>query len=133
MVSGAAVVVDSRAMDGLIDRLHNGDATLGWEGDPRLALAFNKETQRWELWRLEVDNKYRICARSQAGHAFPPSLIPALVAQDGRRGHDALGAVVKHNEQVEKDEMSALAEAMGPAHERLFWALRKDDRTGAGL
>lgn len=133
MPTHAAVLTDTRVMDDLLEKLQNGDETQGWEGDPRLVLAFNKPESRWELWRLEHDEQYRLLARSSPGLPLPHSIIAELVAHDTRRGFNVRQYVDDHNTLIDKQKEQALSETMGPKFERLAWALRKDDRTGAGL
>jgi hypothetical protein len=130
--SGAAFIVDKRAMDGLLDRLQNGEPTKGWAGDKRLALAFHKPSQRWELWRAE-SGSYSLVGRSPVGAGFPADLIDQLVAHDVQRGFDPFQHVQDHNDAIEAQKQKDLSEAMGPVYQKLYWALRRDDRTGAGL
>lgn len=130
--SGAAVLVDMRAMDGLLDRLHNGDPTKGWEGDTALFLAFNRPSQRWELWRQE-GGESSLVGRSKPGHPFPSNLIEELVARDVRRGFKPWESVDAHNRAVDAQRQYEQEQRMGPAIDKLAWALAKDDRTGAGL
>lgn len=133
MLSHAAVLTDKRAMDDLIEKLQGGDQTRGWEGDPRLVIAFNKSESRWELWRREHDEQYRLLARSHPGLPFPHSIIDELVERDTRRGFDVKQYVDQHNAHVDLQKEQTLSEAMGPRFERLRWALLKDDKAGAGL
>ncbi len=130
--SGAAFLVDQREMDGLLDRLQNGSPERGWQGDPRLALAFHKPSQRWELWRAEAGG-YSLVGRSPVGAGFPADLIDQLVARDVQRGFDPFQAIQDHNDALESQKQRDLSEALGPAYSKLFWSLRKEDRTGAGL
>lgn len=132
-LGGAAVLVDQTAMNDLLDRLQNGDPTQGWEGDPRLVLAFHKVDQRWELHRLEADNQYRMLARSKPGMAFPASIIQELVRMDTRRGFDPKAYVDQYNAKVEAEKDYDLSQRTREAAEVLAWALKKDTRTGAGL
>ena len=104
--SGAAILVDPRDMDDLIDRLQNGDPTKGWEGDPRLCIAFNRVTQRFELWRREADEEYRLVCQSRPGMSFPHNLIDEIVAHDVRRGYNPHDTIAAHNAKIdaEKDD-----------------------------
>lgn len=133
MPSGASVVVDRRQMDDLLDRIQNGDPRIGWEGDPRFCLAFNRPEQRWELWRREMDEEYRLFARSKPGMSFPVGIVEEIVKHDVRRGYDPKADVDAHNARVDADKAYRRRQAMGPVYEKLFWSLRQDDRTGAGL
>jgi hypothetical protein len=131
--SGASIIVNPDRMDDLVNKLHHGDPTVGWEGDERLALAWNRETQKWELWRRERDEDYRLIALSPYQHPFPDDIIERLVTHDVRRGFDVSKYVREANAKVEKEQEYQLGEALGPSHEKLAWALMKDDRVGAGL
>lgn len=131
--SGASILVDKDAMDHLLDRLQNGDPALGWEGDPRFVLAWNRVDRRWELWRREHDEEYRLFARSKVDHPFPVNIIQEIMAHDVRRGFDPKAYVDAHNAAVDAEKAYQASQRRGPSLEKLAWALRKDDRTGAGL
>ena len=124
--SGAYMLAGGTAMDDLLDRLHNGDATLGWEGDPRLCLAFNRETDRWEMWRFEHDSQYRLVGVSKTGCGFPPDTIQNLVSKDGRRGYDVVKDVERHNQMTTALADSKFGQATSAGAEKLAWALQKD-------
>lgn len=132
MPSHAAIVTDPTLMNDLVRRLREGDST-GWEGDPRLTLAWNRPERRYELWRLERDSQYRLVARGPIDGGMPYDLTRQLVAHDQRRGFDVFAEVRAHNAEVERRQEADLTEKMAPAYEKLRWALRKDDRVGAGL
>ena len=83
--SGAYILADGTAMNDLVDRLQNGQASVGWEGDPRLCIAYNRQTTQWELWRAESDGQYRMVMRSKPGMSFPMNLIEHLMQHDNRR------------------------------------------------
>lgn len=124
VVDGRALWVDPEVQD-IVDRLQNGDPTLGWEGDPRMAL-YRSLDGRWELWRLEHDNEYRMVCRSRPGLALDARLIEHLVAHDTRRGFDAQMALEAHNGKVYADRQRVSQDRMNSAAERLRWALKKD-------
>lgn len=132
-IGGAAVLTDETAMNDLVRRLQQGDPTVGWEGDPRLCIAFNKRTDQWELWRFESDSQYRRVLRSKPGMAFPRHLIEQLVQMDRQRGYDLQVDVAAARAKAEADADYKFHEAMGPRIEKLAWALRQDDKTGAGI
>lgn len=132
-IGQSAVIVDPTAMNDLVDRLHNGDPALGWEGDNRLTLAFHKPTQQWELWRLEADNQYRLFARSKPGKPFPGDIIRELVAHDTRRGFDPKAYVDEHNAKIKLEQEKQQTERNLEFADRLAWAIKKDTRTGAGI
>ena len=126
---GGMVEIDSE----LIDALHNGYSPLGWEGDPLLYLAWNRQDQRMELWRhnLNRDGKPGMVMRGRPGQRVADmNLIRFLVEHDTRRT-DVLGNIEKHNAQVRKDALSAQRDKMGEAAERLYHGFQKD--IGSGL
>lgn len=113
------------AVQELVDKLHNGDPTLGWAGDERLAL-YVTEDKRWELWRLGEDNHmYRVC-RSRPGLALDNRLIMHLVAHDSRRAA-AVGVedVIKHNTALEDQRTAEAVEALFEPMDKMRHALVK--------
>lgn len=86
----------------LIDRLHNGDPTRGWEGDPRLAIYYIAQTKQWELMRLEADGEYRRVAVSKPGVPLSPTIIDELVARDVRRGFNLAETVNQSNDRIKR-------------------------------
>jgi hypothetical protein len=124
--SGAHILASGTAMDDLIHRLHHGDPTVGWEGDTRLAVAYNKMTDRWELWRREHDDRYRLIGQSPVGLSFPTDLVKHLVSIDGRRGYNAVKHVQEHNEAIEKAVNEKFQGQVRESAGRLKWALQRD-------
>lgn len=124
--SGAYILADGTAMNDLVDRLQNGQASVGWEGDPRLCIAYNRQTTQWELWRAESDGQYRMVMRSKPGMSFPMNLIEHLMQHDNRRKFDALRDVDKHNDLQRALAASQLQEHKDAAAEKARWALKKD-------
>lgn len=76
----------------IIDKLQNGDPTLGWEGDPRLTLYI--EDGRWVLYRMEADEQMRPVCYSRPGLELDERLIRRLVEHDNRRGAPALDGAI---------------------------------------
>lgn len=125
--SGAAIIVDPRAMDSLVDRLQGGDPTLGWEGDPRLAVAFNRQTQKWELWRRERDEQYRLVCTSRPGMSFPDNLIQELVSRDVQRGFDPHKYISEYNAKIQAEKDQAADEKIEDAEARVLHAAKRED------
>lgn len=116
------------AEPGIVDKLHYGDPTKGWEGDPNLHMAWNGQTEQWTLWRLEDDAEWRIVCRSQPGVPFDERLIERLVEHDRRRMTQSLhDRIVAHNDAVDREKRrhndDYIHEEVAP---RLDWALKKD-------
>jgi hypothetical protein len=123
-VNGRRIWMDGPMHD-LIHRIQYGDPVKGWEGDSRLALYFNGEDERFELWRLEDDETYRMVARSDVGVALDERIIDALIAMDGRRRNQSLAdEVLGHNAviQTERDHQRDewVAEDMAPRLRHAF-------------
>lgn len=122
---GGMIEIDSD----LIDALHNGYSPLGWEGDPLLFLAWNRQTQRMELWRhnLHRDGKAGLVMRGPVGgRVADMNIIRFLVEHDTRRGYDPVADYKAHNAKREKDLMDTQRDKMGEAAERLYYGFQKD-------
>ena len=122
--NGAIVEIDSE----LLDALQNGYSPFGWEGDPLLFLAYNRATDRIEVWRhnLNRDGKPGLVMQSKPGQRIADmNIIKVLMAHDTRR-HDVVADMKKHNDQVRKDAEYARRDKMGEAAERLYHGLQKD-------
>jgi len=126
-VNGRRLWMDTPMRD-LIHRVRFGDPVKGWEGDDRLGLYWDGQDERFELWRLEDDETYRLVCRSGAGVPFDERVIDALIGWDGRRRtvplHDE---IVANNEKVdatkERHREEWVGEEIAP---RLRHALNKE-------
>ena len=115
-IGGKVLFMSSEVQD-FIHKLHYGDPTLGWEGDPRLALYH--EDGGWVLERLEADGTYHTVCRSKPGVALDERLIIGLIAHDHRRGYDPLSEMTEYRDDSDDD---ALREAI----ERVYHGAAKD-------
>jgi len=127
ILDGRRLWIDPVMAD-VIHKLHTGDATKGWSGDPRLEVYFEPTKRRWELWRLEDDNEYRLVCRSAPDVVFDDRLIELLVANDKQRGIATLGErIVAQNDErdrvVQQRNDDHINEEVIP---RMNYALRKD-------
>jgi len=123
-VDGRQIWLDPEVED-MIHKLHYGDATMGWEGDPALAL-YRTLDGRWELWRLENDGEYRRFCRSAPGAKLDNRLIMELVAHDARRGYNPHTALVAHNERLERERERKDQERTSETLQKVYHALGKD-------
>jgi hypothetical protein len=126
-VNGRRLWMDTPMRD-LIDRVRFGDPVKGWEGDPRLEVYWNGIDERFELWRCEDDEQYRLVARSAPGIPFDERVIDALIGMDGRRRQSPLHeSIIKHNTELDARRDAArdewVAEDLAP---RLRHAFLKD-------
>lgn len=122
---GGMIEIDSE----LVDALQNGYSPLGWEGDPLLFLAWNRQTQRMELWRhnLAGDGKAGLVMRGPVGGKVADmNIIRFLVEHDTRRGYDPAAEIRAHNDKVIADAKSVERDKMGEAAERLYHGFQKD-------
>ena len=122
--NGQIVEIDSD----LVDALQNGHPTLGWDGDPLLFLAYNRATDRIEVWRhnLNRDGKPGLVMQSKPGQRIADmNIIKVLMAHDTRR-NDVVADMQKHNAKVRQDAKDAERDRMGEASERLYHGLQKD-------
>lgn len=123
--NGQVVSIDSE----IVDALQNGYAPLGWEGDPLLFLAYNRQTDRIELWRhnLNRDGKPGLVMQSRPGQRVADmNLIKFLVEHDTRRGYDPVDDIQKHNAARNNTLQDAQRDRMGEAAERLYHGFQKD-------
>ena len=123
-VDGRRIWMDGPMRD-LIHRIRFGDPVKGWEGDDRLALYFNGQEERFELFRLEDDETYRLVCRSGVGMALDERVIDALIGMDGRRRRTPLmDDIVKTNNAIEADNERRMnewiAEEMSPRLRNAF-------------
>lgn len=122
---GGMVEIDSD----LIDQLHNGYAPLGWEGDPQLFLAWNRQDQRIELWRHANDGtgKAFMVLRGPVGMRVADlRVIDFLVKHDTRRGYDPVQEMAKHNAARRKQVDDDTRDRMSEAADRLYHGFQKD-------
>lgn len=122
-VGGRRLWIDPE-IKALVDKLHFGDPTIGWEGDERLALY--REGQSWLLMRLEHDGEYRPICKSRPGLALDERLIMRLVEHDSHRGANPIDKVDAVNAAVDKERDYQGTQKVHSAAEKLQWALRRD-------
>lgn len=106
----------------IIRRLEHGDPTLGWEGDPSLALVANVETGEYEVWGRDATGAEYIAITHPRCDA---SLIRKLVASDNRRQGVLERAVAAH-EAGQRDRDRADEERLELMADRLQFGLMRD-------
>lgn len=114
-------------------RIREGDATLGWLGDPLLELrahphyidADNVDRgTRWEVWRHHEDGEPTLVA-SKFGKLNGEQLIRNLAAHDTRTHDIATELIAARDARLEALKRDAADENAGIA-DKLAWALGKD-------
>jgi hypothetical protein len=121
--NGMSLYVDSD----FYDRLHNGDASVGWTGDPRLGVYH--EHGRIEIWRHCEDGEPRLIVRSRPGmDKLDASVLRFLAEHDSqsRRGYDVRADMDAVNAAVKKEYERQAKERLADAADRLRHGLKKD-------
>ena len=114
VIDGRVEWFDSGMQD-VIDKIHNGDPTKGWEGDERLAVYRSRTPAGdvYELMRLEDDGEYRRVVATQPGDPFDDAIITWLVQNDRRRKPDhwsIADEINRHNAKLDADADAARSE-----------------------
>jgi hypothetical protein len=108
----------------IMDKLHGGDPTCGWEGDPYLDLYMNDRNQ-WVLCRHEPWGIDEIMV-SKPGVRLDNRIIQMLVTHDTQRGYNVVDEVMAQNATILKQRENEAQERTAEATSRLQFALRKD-------
>lgn len=114
-------------------RLHQGDATVGWLGDPTLEVRIGVEVDRhdrpipggeqmFEVWGRDERGAPYVCLRWPRCDA---SMLRALAERD-TRVHDMVALYEKHSRLREKEQADKLAEIQGAAADKAYWAIKQD-------
>lgn len=113
------------------ETLNDGDPTLGWPGDQRLALYINRQWIRWELWRLEADGVYRMTsswplADVRAGDIIGRCITDCLRSDQRTNNVHLHEQVLAANARAHRPVLDKLADQRGEAAERVAHAIKKD-------
>jgi hypothetical protein len=109
------------------DRLHNGDASVGWVGDDRLGVY--QAQGCLELRRLCEDGELRVIMRSRPGvRVLDVQTLKFLAEHDSqsRRAYDVRADMDAHNETIRRHAAVDATAQNEQVADRLRWALRKD-------
>lgn len=120
---GQSLMVDSD----FYDRLHNGDASIGWVGDPSLGVYHSDDCV--ELWRHCADGETRMIMRSRPGlTSLGTEALRFLAEHDSqsRRQYDAVAETNAHNDRIRRREAADRDAQMEDVADRLQFGLRKD-------
>lgn len=113
-----------RVAEHLVRPLREGKPELGWEGDPRLVLAFHAITHQWELWRHEPvrnnPDRHVLVAKGPPGQDINPQAVDLLIRHlidhdTHRRGNslqEQLDRVIAQNERHDREQSRKAAEAL---------------------
>ena len=117
--------------------LQQGAPTLGWEGDPRLAVYLHQPSKTFVLWRLEASNEYmpvgQFALAGDLTQAAVNHTIRRLIEVDSRRGYDPGEAVMLEvakgdnlREEAHKARVSQMAD-------KLMFALSQSHMPGVDV
>lgn len=123
--NGPQVTIDND----LVHKLKFGDQILGWEGDPDLELAYNRQTDRVELWKGLPNGSWTLIVQSRPGiRIVDMNLIKFLVTHDSQRGFDVKAYIDKHNAKTQKENERKAQEKVDEATEKVQFAIKQDLR-----
>ncbi len=122
---GGRCVWHESVADWFIEKLHYGDSTIGWEGDPRLFVVAEATPAGtvWELWRHEENGHRSMIEKSPPGYPFDERILVQLCKLDTQRQHRDLHAEVMNARDKEAaDEIAGrneyIAEELAPRLQR---------------
>lgn len=109
----------------LVKAMHEGDPTLGWEGDERLGIYRNDKGQ-WEIGRLGEDGQMYLILRSRPGAVLDRSVLVRLAEADQRRRNaTTLEDIMDENDRLMAAREQHTVEAVTEASTKLYFALAK--------
>lgn len=111
---GHQMMAPSDAFD-IAQRVQKGDATLGWEGDPRMHVSYVPATQRWEVWRLGEDGRDRL-VKTWHPSQWDQRVLRFLAEHDSRHV-DVVARMDKENEKLEREREEKFTQAVAEAAE----------------
>ena len=122
-VDGNTLWVDPEVQE-FVQKMHYGDATLGWQGDPRLSL-YRTPDHRWVIYREEADSVPRPVCMSRPGLPLGNAVFLHLAAHDHRNGFDP-GKLLMDHKGNPLSLASGAEDKIREAHEKLAVAAAKD-------
>jgi hypothetical protein len=125
LTNGTSLLMDSN----FTDRLHFGDATVGWIGDPRLGIYHNPREDRVEVHRLCEDGEMRLIVRSRPGQRILDiGLLKFLADHDSqsRRQYDVVADIDKKNNALKADQRRQTEGKLEESFKRIAWGAEKD-------
>jgi len=107
-----------------IQKMHYGDPTLGWQGDPRLSL-YRTPDRRWAIYREEGNGEVVPVCRSRQDLPLGNAVFMHLAAHDHRNGFDP-GSLLMDHKGNPLNMPEKASDALREAHEKLAVAAAKD-------
>lgn len=120
---GSTLVEDSD----FTKRLHEGDATVGWVGDPALGIYFSNGCL--EIRRMGPNGETYLITRAKPHvRVLNAQTLRWLAEHDSmsRRQYRVNDDIDSTNNRVEQNLRTAAREKQAEAAERLYWALKRD-------
>ena len=120
-----------------VQRITDGDPTLGWEGDQRLVVYLHLEAQAFVLWRLESNGEYLPVGHFGLGSDITPAgvneTIRRLIEVDSRRGFDPYADVVAKQEQVAKADAAVYWDGLEAFADKFLFGLAQSHLPGVDI
>jgi len=104
-------------------RLREGDATVGWEGDPTLSLEFDPVNSTWQVWGRDLHGETYCCG---AWPHLDGRILRHMVEGHWRNARKTIQKVIDARTAREKAAVDSAAEARGAWADKLGWAAYKD-------
>lgn len=103
------------------------DGHNGWQGDPDLVLAHNRQTGKIEVFH-DDGQQYRLVMRDDEATFDIDLLCRKLDEADPRKHsiHDHLAAIDAGNEQLEVDKQRRADDEFEEVSGKMYWAMRVD-------
>jgi hypothetical protein len=122
-VDGNTLWMDPEVQE-FIEKMHYGDATLGWQGDTRLSL-YRTPDRRWAIYREEANGDILPVCRSRPGLPLGNAVFMHLAAHDHRAGFDP-GSLLMDHKGNPLNVSERVSDNIREAHEKLARAAAKD-------
>ena len=111
----------------LMDKIWNGDPTVGWEGDPNMFLFYDNKDHRVYLTGLDDHGEQYIVMRSKPDVSLDTMQIcRMLVEHDRNRGYNLAKELDANDAKVDADKRANDNEALEDVAKKLAWGFRKD-------
>jgi hypothetical protein len=118
----------------VIRPLQDGEPTLGWEGDSRLAVYLHKPSKTFVLWRLESNGEYLPISNYGIGESITPGTVNEtirdLIRTDSRRGFDPGADVFAKLDARDAENEYQHRQRVGATADKLLFALSKSHLPG---
>ena len=117
--------------------LQDGEPTLGWDGDPRLAVYLHLQSECFVVWRLEANGEYLPVAQYGLGQSITPESINQtirdLIRTDSRRGFDPYDAVIEAQNIVDRHQETDRQAQVHELADKMLYGLSRSHLPGVDV